>query len=288
MYPIVDIPIPPALTQDAHRAAKELMDTLLMRYVPQLSGVLLTHRNISFLRSHARIDADGAYSIAPAGLTCLVWAPQIGMRLEGQIKLSTPSHISLLVHGIFNASITSAHLPSNTEPSNSHKDARKEDLEDDVGEKSTGYWENEKTGERLGGTDGKVVFTVVGITIANHMLSIFGSILRKPFSIPAPTYVPILTTPLSISLSDSDRRVRFQEEHQARVFSRNEEEDEGASEDDELPNLNNAARPEVVQKEPAKKKKSKVGPRRELETSGSESEGESKREKKRRKKEANQ
>ena len=33
MYPIVDIPIPPALIQDAHRAADELMDTLLMRCV---------------------------------------------------------------------------------------------------------------------------------------------------------------------------------------------------------------------------------------------------------------
>lgn len=31
MYPVVDIPIPPALIQDGHRAANELMDTLLMR-----------------------------------------------------------------------------------------------------------------------------------------------------------------------------------------------------------------------------------------------------------------
>jgi DNA-directed RNA polymerase I subunit RPA43 len=109
------------------------------------------------------------------------------MRLEGEIKLSTPSHISLLVHGIFNASITSAHLPSNTAPTSSHKDTiykwhefeaiddnvKMEELDDttgeaingvqdDVGEKSTGYWEVEGTGERLGGKDGKVVFTVVG------------------------------------------------------------------------------------------------------------------------------
>jgi hypothetical protein len=31
MYPVIDVPIPPALIQDGHRAAKELMDTLLMR-----------------------------------------------------------------------------------------------------------------------------------------------------------------------------------------------------------------------------------------------------------------
>lgn len=110
------------------------------------------------------------------------------MRLEGQIQLSTPSHISLLVHGIFNASITSAHLPSNFDQSRSSKDTvyqwhefengeenvvRMEDvkneddipnesLADDVAEKSTGYWVNKETKEILGGKDGKVVFTVVG------------------------------------------------------------------------------------------------------------------------------
>lgn len=186
LYPSIDISIPPALVHDPHRAADELMDTLLMRYVPQMSGVLLSHHNVTFLRQHAKIDSDGAYAIVPAGMTCLVWAPEIGMRLEGQIQLSTPSHVSLLVHGIFNASITSAHLPSTMDPSHSSKDTvyqwhecengesdvKMENVEggssnndfmaDDTGEKSTGYWVNKQTGEKLGGKDGKVVFTVVG------------------------------------------------------------------------------------------------------------------------------
>jgi DNA-directed RNA polymerase I subunit RPA43 len=184
LYPIIDISIPPALIHDPHRAADELMDTLLMRYVPQMSGVLLSHHNITFLRQYAKIDSDGAYSIIPAGMTCLVWAPEVGMRLEGQIQLSTPSHVSLLVHGIFNASITSAHLPSTMETSHSSKDtvyqwhefqdgendvkmevvqdSNGDILADDSGEKSTGYWVSKESGERLGGKDGKVVFTVVG------------------------------------------------------------------------------------------------------------------------------
>lgn len=35
MYPVVDMLIPPALIQDGHRAANELMDTLLMRCVDE-------------------------------------------------------------------------------------------------------------------------------------------------------------------------------------------------------------------------------------------------------------
>lgn len=152
-----------------------------------MSGVFLSHDGINFLRPCAQIDSDGAYATSPAQVSCLVWAPEIGMRLEGQIQLSTPSHMSLLVHGIFNASITSAHLPSNFDPSRSGKDTvyqwhefengeedvKMEDtkeseddidesLADDVVEKSTGYWVNKETNERLGGKDGKVVFTVVG------------------------------------------------------------------------------------------------------------------------------
>ena len=159
----------------------------LVRYVPQLSGVLISHRNISFLRSHAKIDSDGAYSIAPAGLTCLAWSPKIGMRLEGTIQLSTPSHVSLLVHGIFNVSIISAHLPSTTDAPGSGKDAKyrwqenedvhedvkmeegdengeegSDSLADDLAERSTGCWINCETGEKLGGSEGKVTFTVVG------------------------------------------------------------------------------------------------------------------------------
>lgn len=147
----------------------------------------MCHTNIAFEKDMGTIDADGAYSVVPVQMTCLVWAPRIGMRLEGKINLSTHSHVSLLVHGIFNASITSAHLPSIQEMAHMRKetgyqwqelphvaDVVKEDTdgetggtngaqdEEEIGEKSTGYWVDQKTGERLGGEDGTVVFTVVG------------------------------------------------------------------------------------------------------------------------------
>jgi hypothetical protein len=123
------------------------------------------------------------------------------------------------------------------------------------------------------------------MTVANHMLSIFGSLLRKPFSIAAPTYV---SKPMpSLSSVDKARRVHFEEEHQrgAAVLDANDvEEIEEGSDDDELPSSSIVAGPQVVVQE-KKKKRSKVGPRREGEVSGSESEGEARREKKKRKKE---
>lgn len=128
------------------------------------------------------------------------------------------------------------------------------------------------------------------MTVAHHMLSVFGSLLRKPFSIAAPTFVPKPTTISSI-LTENARKVHFQEGHQSRTFPANgeNEEDEGDSDDDEIPSTNIISRPEVITEDATtkkKKKRSKVGPRREGDTtSGSESEGEAKRDRKKRKKE---
>ncbi|GJN88163.1 hypothetical protein Rhopal_001128-T1 [Rhodotorula paludigena] len=42
------------------------------------------------------------------------WRPRIGMKLVGTLTLSSPSHVSLLLHNLFNASIPSSHVPSDT------------------------------------------------------------------------------------------------------------------------------------------------------------------------------
>ncbi|KAM0751742.1 hypothetical protein T439DRAFT_379837 [Meredithblackwellia eburnea MCA 4105] len=42
----------------------------------------------------------------------LAWRPRIGQRIVGSPTLSTPSHISLLIHNLFNASIPASQIPS--------------------------------------------------------------------------------------------------------------------------------------------------------------------------------
>ncbi len=82
-----------------------------MRYVPQLSGVLITHSPTRFLQDTALFSADSAFATASVGFECVVWRPKIGQFLEGTICLSSPSHVSLLLYGLFNASIPASHIP---------------------------------------------------------------------------------------------------------------------------------------------------------------------------------
>ena len=187
------------------------------RYVPQLQGVLITHDfQDGFQSTQARIEGDCPYAVVHVGLPCLTWSPRIGNRLEGKISHSFPSHVSLVVDKTFNASVTAAHLgkhwefvvdeqmenerlervDSETEAEEADGDlngeslkaADEDDQEEDGAARSRGYWRNKKNGTRLGDESGIIMFTVISMTIdASDTLSLHGSMLKKPFSVPPPS-----------------------------------------------------------------------------------------------------
>ncbi|GAA6059651.1 hypothetical protein JCM10212_004154 [Sporobolomyces blumeae] len=63
------------------------------------------------LKTLPMIDGSG-FTLADVEWEGLGWRPQVGMRLIGTPTLSTSSHMSLLIHNLFNASIPSSHIPS--------------------------------------------------------------------------------------------------------------------------------------------------------------------------------
>ncbi|SJX61451.1 related to Rpa43-43 kD subunit of DNA-directed RNA polymerase I [Sporisorium reilianum f. sp. reilianum] len=180
MYPVLNLPIPPVWSADPYSAFSDLMDTLVMRYVPQLSGVLITHTPTRFLQDTAVFSADSAFATAAVGLECVVWRPKIGQVLEGTICLSSPSHVSLLLYGLFNAAIPASHLPE-SEWEFVH------DTEASQADHGLGFWRNRSDGAKLGGDKGRLSFTVISLTVANHMLSVHGSLLADPLNGPSPT-----------------------------------------------------------------------------------------------------
>lgn len=181
MYPVLNLPIPPVWSNDPYAAFSDLMDTLVMRHVPQLSGVLITHSPTRFLQDTALFSADSAFATAAVGFECVVWRPKIGQMLEGTICLSSPSHVSLLLYGLFNASIPASHLPEED------WEFVLNDAEAGSNDHGLGYWQSKSDGSRLGGQKGTLAFTVISLTVANHMLSLHGSLLPDPFKGPPPT-----------------------------------------------------------------------------------------------------
>lgn len=168
-----------------------------MRFVPPLNGVLVSHGQIYFLTeagsqsASAIIDADSAFAKARVAVECCVWRPKIGAKLQGHITLQTPSHVSLLVHSTFNASIPKSHLEERYEYVEGAGHSGEEAVEEEQGAEDLdngGHWRHKETGQPLGAsTGGRIDFIVVSLTISGHSLSLGGSLLSRPFSV-APSH----------------------------------------------------------------------------------------------------
>ncbi|KAF8706098.1 Gamma-glutamyltranspeptidase, partial [Rhizoctonia solani] len=178
------ISLPPRFAGDPRRGVEEILDNLVMRYVPSLRGVLLSHKNHKFASDVAIMYAEGPYPTTRVEFDAGVWAPEVGMRITGRISLHATDHIGLLVHRTFNASIDRAHIPGDGEWEYVHGPVANDpeiNNEERQGDEESGRWVNSQTGETLGGESGLVEFTVIGYTIANQMLSLHGSLQPDPF-----------------------------------------------------------------------------------------------------------
>ncbi|KAI0305646.1 hypothetical protein B0F90DRAFT_1624855 [Multifurca ochricompacta] len=226
--------IPPVFANRLRDGVDEMLDAMVMRYEPTLNGVVLAHSGVHFLDRVARLQADSPFAICHVGFDALIWSPLRGMKLAGRVTLCSPDHISLLMHRTFNVSIPRHHIPTDqwefeygpaqdddTEYGTTDEDADVDmtadvQVDDPLATDQRGRWVHKVTGDRLGGKDRWLPFTVVGLTVANQMLSIVGSIQPNPFS---PDHVPkaksepaqdpqsptrLVTDPIESEASDDD------------------------------------------------------------------------------------
>ncbi|KAL6305215.1 hypothetical protein BKA93DRAFT_749331 [Sparassis latifolia] len=210
------VSVPPVFASNLARGVEELLDSMLMRYIPALHGVVLAHDSLRFLDRTATIKADCPFANCRVGFDATVWSPRVGMKLVGKVNLCSPDHVSLLIHRTFNASIPRHHIstdewefeygPAENDPEFGPQVAAENDADgtpkkgaDDekaAGVDRGGRWVHKITGAKLGGENGSLEFTVVGLTVANQMLSLVGSIQPDPFS---PEHVPVHTAAASES-----------------------------------------------------------------------------------------
>ncbi|BGP37524.1 hypothetical protein JCM10450v2_001428 [Rhodotorula kratochvilovae] len=209
----------------AEDAAEEETETIRLKTLPMIQGTGFTLANVEW-------EGVG-------------WRPRVGMKLLGTLTLASPSHVSLLLHNLFNASIPVSHIPTSEwefdadcavppivlerrnaavplksvvdsvvnaaekatgateeagvelEPTGeeAEADAAKEEAdEEDVKEEDEeeqeeeelyaerGWWVHRVTREPLGGSDGRIQFTLVDLTTTNSLLSCTGSLLADPFA----------------------------------------------------------------------------------------------------------
>ncbi|KAF7723751.1 hypothetical protein EC973_001727 [Apophysomyces ossiformis] len=166
----------------------EQLNAFLMKYVPELDGIVIAHSDIELLSDKGTVLYDSPFCHFFIRVKFLVWKPKKGSRLVGRINLQSQDHIGLLIYGTFNASIPRSRIPSDLYEWRASEDEgapaaateeNEEANEDEDHERKRsqyGSWVHKKTNASIGGEDGVLEFNVFDIVEANDILTVAGSL----------------------------------------------------------------------------------------------------------------
>ncbi|KAG2179134.1 hypothetical protein INT43_001984 [Umbelopsis isabellina] len=167
----------------------EQLNAFLMKYIPEVDGIVVAHSGLRFETANGRIMYDSPFSHFFIRVKLLVWKPNKGEKLVGKINLQSPDHIGLLIYGTFNASIPREHI------SQAHYEWRASTQEDQAEEESDeadeadqeqpyeykknefGEWIDKESGQGVADNNGVIEFNVVNLVSANDILTVTGALL---------------------------------------------------------------------------------------------------------------
>ncbi len=163
------------------------LDSMIMKYIPNFKGVVLGYNDVKLSSSSPNNENEEITGIVSAGspftflwlsATFLVWSPKPGDALEGYVNMQSPSHIGLLVHDIFNATIKKDGIPRGwsfvPNETNDEEIEEENNIDNKKKFKSLGYWIDENG---IPIDDGKFKFAVRKVYISGRFVSIDGTLI---------------------------------------------------------------------------------------------------------------
>ncbi|ODQ64569.1 hypothetical protein NADFUDRAFT_52204 [Nadsonia fulvescens var. elongata DSM 6958] len=166
------------------------LDPLIMTYYAPVDGVVLAHSNTKLFpyggvdsegveMPEAKFKNDSPFTYMWISTEFLVWKPQVNDFIEGHINMSSPSHIGLLVHDTFNASIKHWGIPKDWQFIASQADEATEEADEEQetsaasDTNSLGHWVDAE-GKRV---EGLLQFTVKTVHNSGKVISLDGSLI---------------------------------------------------------------------------------------------------------------
>ncbi|KAJ1917672.1 hypothetical protein H4219_003084 [Mycoemilia scoparia] len=201
------ITLSPAHANDPWAGIHDTLNSMILCYVAQLEGVVLCYNEVTMSNDLGLMLFDSPYSQFKVQAKFLLWKPQVGMKMKGQITIQSPDHIGLLLFNTFNASIPSSLIQKSAyewKKAADDEDQDKvpkvpdaEDVDQDEEEKdgmdveedvlsadkeskptatggSLGEWVKKNDGSPIDNENGWLEFSVVEVLRANEVLSITG------------------------------------------------------------------------------------------------------------------
>lgn len=183
---------PMYLKEPTNGIMKQHLDPMIMKYNSKVGGVVLGYDNLEIIDADPLNPSDAEEKLikitpdTPFGYTwchtdLYIWKPQVGDILEGHIFIQSASHIGILIHDAFNASIKKNNIPNDWSFIH-NEDEEQEEQQDDENNKnnynnrSIGHWVN-ANGETI---DGKIKFRVRSVYTTGRVISVDGTLLDDP------------------------------------------------------------------------------------------------------------
>lgn len=174
---------------------KQHLNPMVMKYNAKVGGVVLGYENLNIVDADPTSDEESKSEKlikltpdTPFGFTwckadLFVWQPQVGDILEGYIFIQSASHIGLLIHDSFNASIKKNNIPvdwtfvqnQDEELNEDSRDENENDSSSNHRSASMGHWVD-ANGEQI---DGKIKFTVRNVYTTGRVVSVEGTLLEE-------------------------------------------------------------------------------------------------------------
>lgn len=174
---------------------KQHLNPMVMKYNNEVGGVIMGYEDLAILDADPnddeekiekliKVTPDTPFSFLWCKVELYVWQPQVGDVLEGNIFIQSASHIGVLIHDSFNASIKKNNIPYDW---TFIQDEQQEDVnEDSRDDNDTPKSKNQRTGslgywvDSYGNQiDGKLKFTVKNIYTTGRVVSVEGTLLES-------------------------------------------------------------------------------------------------------------
>ncbi|KAJ3192626.1 hypothetical protein HK101_006206 [Irineochytrium annulatum] len=105
--------LPPRFASNPLEGVNDNLSKMLMRFVPEIGGVVLAFSDVAPLEPAAKMAGDSPYFYFHITLVLTAFCPIVGSDIDGIVNKVSSDHIGLLVHGVFNASIPSDEIRAN-------------------------------------------------------------------------------------------------------------------------------------------------------------------------------
>ncbi|KAJ1964163.1 hypothetical protein GGI12_001593 [Dipsacomyces acuminosporus] len=105
------VTLAPIYSRDVWAGVHEALNGMLLHFVPQVRGVVLSYSKAKLLSNTALLFNDSPYGQLEVSARLLLWRPIAGMTVNGRINVQSPDHIGLLLWDTFNASIPASFIP---------------------------------------------------------------------------------------------------------------------------------------------------------------------------------